>query len=74
MGNPKKEERSELEEQKIARSYFDTKIQHAQLVSMPIMLAMVLEREKKKGRSKTKKSIVTQYTISVGDGKSERSC
>ncbi|KAL3375859.1 hypothetical protein AABB24_002692 [Solanum stoloniferum] len=30
---PKKEELSELEEQKIARSYFDTKIQHAQLVS-----------------------------------------
>ncbi|CAN4123495.1 unnamed protein product [Withania somnifera] len=30
---PKKEELSELEEQKIARSYFDTKIQHARLVS-----------------------------------------
>lgn len=30
---PKKEEHSELEEQKIARSYFNMKIQHAQLVS-----------------------------------------
>lgn len=31
---PKKEELSELEEQKIARSYFDAKIQHARLVSV----------------------------------------